>query len=175
MTREDEAVTLSSTERSRRSRKHARGDHSECDATKCLWLRSHRGAAEAPFAAHGDLPEPPVPLADDGDRLWWAVVGQYELSATEMELLGQACVLLDYIMLADSKLAAGGWTVAGRYHQEAASPLVKLQIEWRRQFAALIAQLRLPDPASGAVELPSSVARLPRTDRFSARVDADGP
>lgn len=164
MTRQDGAVTLTSTERSRRSRKHARGDHSECDDTKCLWLRAHRGAAaEPPAVADADVPECPLPLAEDGDRLWRSVLRSYELAPHEMELLAQAAQLADYIALADSRLERGPLLVPGRYSgMEVPNPMIKVQMEWRRQFAALIAQLRLPDPAAGGADLPASVPRLPR-------------
>jgi hypothetical protein len=167
---------MSSTERSRRSRKHARNDHSECDPAKCLSLRAHRGAAAEPLAAPDDVPPCPLPLAEDGDRLWRSVLAEYELGPHERELLAQAAQLADYIAVADARLAREGLVVDGRYHQPVPHPMLKMQVEQRRQLAQLIAHLALPDPQSGAVALPASVARLPRAtgNRWSSAEEADG-
>lgn len=134
-----------------------------CSPERCAAALDAVSPVVSPRVAAVDdgLPQPPVPLADDGARLWSAVVAQYDLAPHELELLGQAAVLLDYVQFADEKLAAGGWTMPGRYTgMQVPSPWVRMQVEWRRQFAQLLAELALPDPADEDIPLPDDVPSL---------------
>lgn len=157
----------SSTERSRRSRLHAKGVHTMCSPKRCYASRT--GRDEPPHAEpdRSGLPEPPVRLGDDGWRMWHGVVAEFELAAHELELLAQACVVLDFIMVADARLEAEGLMAAGRYRQPVPHPLLKMQVEYRRQYAALLAQLGLSEVRLAALAgrsrpLPAGVTELPR-------------
>lgn len=156
----------SSTERSRRSRLHAKGVHELCNPSRCTASRTGRDEPPPAEVGREDVPEPPVPLADDGWRLWRGVLAEFDLAAHERELLGQACILVDFIMVADAKLAREGLMSTGRYHQPVPHPLLKVQVEHRRQLAALLSQLGLSDvrlehlASHGA--LPPNVTRLER-------------
>lgn len=150
--------------RNRRYRRHKAGDHRDCLPDRDCRTGDAPGATarDAGQADGGELPDPPVPLADDGARLWFGVLGQYELAAHEREILGQAAQVLDYLAVADEKLAGGGWITEGRYGQPRISPLVEAQFRWRRQFCALLDALHLPDPDDAEVALPAGVAEIRR-------------
>ena len=77
---------------------------------------------------------------------WRAIVGSYELSPGEVELLRQACVTVDLLARIDDQLSREDLTVAGSRGQQRAHPLVSASMEQRRVLAGLMSEMALPFP-----------------------------
>jgi len=87
-------------------------------------------------------------------------VAVYELSAGELELLRQACRVVDLLERADVALIDEELTVAGSMGQARAHPLLAASAEQRRTLEALVRSLALPmpDEVEGRHRSPNAVA-----------------
>ena len=86
-------------------------------------------------------PRVPESLGAAGRRLWRAVVGVYELSPAEVELLRQACRTVDVLDRLDVELLDEPLTVTGSTGQPRANPLLASSAEQRRTLAGLMRDL----------------------------------
>ena len=91
-------------------------------------------------------PRPPQSLSAAGRRLWRGVVGAYELSPAEMELLRQACRTVDLLDRLDVELLDEPLTVTGSTGQPRSNPLLASSAEQRRTLEGLMRDLALPMP-----------------------------
>lgn len=87
------------------------------------------------------LPTAPSGLSTRARRLWRAVVGEYELAASELEVLNQALGCLDRADQAGAVVTAEGVTVLDRYGTPKAHPAADVEARNRALFAAMVRQL----------------------------------
>ena len=88
----------------------------------------------------------PRGLGPAGRRLWAAVLGDYELTVSETELLRQACQTVDVIARCEAQLAAEDVMVPGSRNQPVVNPLLAQVASQRRLLESLIRSLSLPFP-----------------------------
>lgn len=101
--------------------------------------------------AENTTPKAPSGLGLPARRMWKGVVAGYELTTTELELLGQACRVLDTIARMEAALADEPMIVAGSTGQPKANPLGREIREERLLLARLLDQIGLPtDAQAGA-------------------------
>lgn len=86
-------------------------------------------------------PEVPAGLSECSEALWRAVVAEYVLEASELEVLRQACLSLDRADQAAVIVAAEGPVAVDRYGSPKAHPAVDVEARSRALFARLVAQL----------------------------------
>lgn len=96
----------------------------------------------------------PSGLAARGRRYWRAVLGVYELSESELEVLLEVCRTLDSLDLLEAAVARDGSTVRGSAGQTVVHPALTEARGQRALLHRLIAALALPD-ADGA-QVPSA-------------------
>jgi hypothetical protein len=108
----------------------------------------------------GSGPRPPEGLGRAGRRLWRSVLGAYDLSPGELELLRQACRTVDLLERIDDQLSREDLTVAGSRGQQRNHPLLLASTEQRRTLDGLLNALSLPFPyeVEGRRRSPSAVA-----------------
>lgn len=97
----------------------------------------------------GDAPKPPGDLAPRGRgrRFWRSVTGEHELRPDELELLAEACRLLDLTDRLRAEAAEAPVVVDGRTNPA----LVELRLT-REQLRKTLSVLALPDDQDGEVE-----------------------
>lgn len=105
-------------------------------------------------------PRAPVGLGNAGRALWKATVGQYELTAHEQRLLGQACATLDTIAELDAQVDADGVMSTGSMGQQVLHPAVAELRQQRLAFSRMLSQLALPDPEGGVVRTPERLRAI---------------
>lgn len=90
-------------------------------------------------------PRAPVGLQARGRAFWRHVTVAYELERDELELLVEACRLLDECEALAAVLAEQGYTVTGSTGQTRVHPAVTELRSSRLALGRLLAQLGLPD------------------------------
>jgi hypothetical protein len=105
-------------------------------------------------------PRAPESLDAAGRRLWRSVLADYELSAAEVETLGQACRVADVLARIDAELMDSDLVVEGHHGQPRSHPLLAASADQRRVLDALFRSLALPMPgeAEGRRRSPVAVA-----------------
>jgi hypothetical protein len=83
----------------------------------------------------------PVGLTPRSKALWRAVVGEFELSAAELEILLNALKCSDRADEAAKALAHDGLVMTDRYGSAKAHPMIDVESRNRALFARFIAQL----------------------------------
>jgi len=68
--------------------------------------------------------KPPTSLGPAGRRLWRRVVDEFELNPVELELLAQACPLVDQLARLNALIEADELVVEGSMGQPRANPLL---------------------------------------------------
>ncbi len=114
----------------------------------------------------------PRDLKRRGAAFWRTVVGGFELTESETQLLHEACRTLDEIDALRDVIAAEGSTVKGSTGQPRAHPAYNELRSHRAMLSRLLVQLALPDDAGGVMPTPASSraakaahARWSRTQR----------
>lgn len=123
------------------------------------------------YATERDVAEDvkrPAGLRARGRRYWDAVTSEFNLTATELELLAEACRTLDEIDQLAKVLKTDGVTVAGSMGQVRTHPaLIELR-GLRMLLSRLTAQLSLPDEEGQAVPSAASLrAKKAADDRWA--------
>lgn len=92
----------------------------------------------------------PKGLKIDGRRFWKAVVKEYKLRPDEQIVLQSACKTIDQITELESAMVGQPLVTKGSMGQEREHPLLSEVRQQRALLARAVAQLKLPDPTSGA-------------------------
>ncbi len=106
-------------------------------------------------------PAHPHGLRARGGAFWSEAIASYELSGSELELLVEACRLLDEVEALHDAIEADGLTVAGAAGQTRIHPAVAEVRQHRLALGRVLAQLQLPDD-EGATMPTSQRARAQR-------------
>jgi hypothetical protein len=124
------------------------------------------------------LPPPPSDLAarSRGRRFWQRIVGEWELTAPELELLAQACRTLDELEALRRAVKREGATVKGSRGQRRAHPALSELRLGRGELRRLLDALGIPTAvtASGEVDGVVSLASRRGTKAAQARWDKRG-
>jgi phage terminase small subunit len=112
-------------------------------------------------------PRPPDGLDASGRRLWRAIVKEFDPSPAELELLRQACRVLDVLDQLDEVAAAEGAVIDSPQGRKA-HPAVVEGRQQRLAFGRLLAALGL-DEADEAAGAGSGAASRPRSGSASFR------
>jgi P27 family predicted phage terminase small subunit len=117
------------------------------------------------------LPAPPSDLAarGRGRRFWKRVVGEWECSPTELELLAEACRTLDELDALRRAVAKQGATVAGSQGQPRAHPALAELRQARGELRRLFDALGIPQPLAGAAPAEDVVSLTSRRAQRAAR------
>lgn len=91
-------------------------------------------------------PSAPSGLNLAGRGFWRAVVGEFELNAAELVLLGEACRTVDILAAVAAAMDGVPLTVAGSMGQTVAHPLLAEARAQRRTLDTLCRALALPLP-----------------------------
>ena len=102
-------------------------------------------------------PAAPGDLRARGRRFWRETLAVYTLTDSEMELLREACRLLDECEALREAVAADGVTVTGSTGQTRVHPALGEMRQHRLALGRLLAQLALPDPDGKPLASPESV------------------
>jgi len=112
--------------------------------------------------ATAKAPAVPAGLSKRSAQLWRDVVGEYQLSDAELEVLRCACQTLDRADQAAEVVAREGVTVVDRYGTPKAHPAVDIENRSRALFARLVAQLGVKDLDDSARPDPQVSAKARR-------------
>ena len=96
-------------------------------------------------------PKRPARLKTRGRGFWDATVARYELSPSELQLLGEACRTMDECEALSATLSRDGLTVEGSTGQTRVHPALGELRAARVVLSRLLAQLALPDDDGQAV------------------------
>lgn len=98
-------------------------------------------------------PKVPATLAMAGKALWNDIAVKYDLRPDELAVLTKACETADMIATLDKAWADLGkpFLTTGSMGQDVIHPLIGERRTQTAALARLLAQLKLPDDASGAV------------------------
>jgi hypothetical protein len=113
----------------------------------------------------GTRPAMPSGLGDRGRRFWRAVLGIYELSRAEVELLAEVCRVLDELDELRALIAEDGMSVHGSTGQRRLHPAVSEIRQRRALLGRLLSQLQLPDPETGQTPQTPAQARARKAAR----------
>lgn len=110
--------------------------------------------------ATASRPRAPEGLGEAGRRFWRGIVGAYELTPAEVELLRQAARIVDLLERIDDQLSREDLTVAGSRGQQRSHPLLFASLEQRKVLEGLMNSMALPLPGEvqGKRRSPSAVA-----------------
>lgn len=109
------------------------------------WRDSRHGAATAPsLPVIEPAPRPPSGLSADGRRFWREVSSRWRLDEPRLRLLRLCCQAWDDGQVA-RKALRGGRTVTMPSGATRPHPAVRDELEARRDFARLLAQLGLEE------------------------------
>lgn len=109
------------------------------------------------MAKKSDLPQPPSHLETGGADLWRTIVLDYDLEASDLRVLEQACAHFDRAASARRQLekSPDGLLVKDRFGQWKEHPAVAIEQNATRLFLAALRQLGLGLPPSPeAMRLP---------------------
>jgi hypothetical protein len=95
--------------------------------------------------------EPPKGLDTRGRAYWASVVGAYELTDTELELLAEACHTLDDLDLLEAAIAQNGAMVEGAAGQPVVNPALTEARGQRLALHRLVSALDLPDEDGASI------------------------
>ena len=101
-------------------------------------------------------PRTPSGLALAGKRLWSDISGEYELRGDELRVLEMACRTADDLAKVDAAIITAPVVTTGSMGQDVVNPLFATALAHRRQLAALVKQLNLPD--EDGVRIPSDLS-----------------
>lgn len=96
-------------------------------------------------------PTAPAGLGTRGRRYWRQILGQFELSDSEMQLLTEVCRCLDRLDLLDEAIRELGATVTGSQGQTVVNPAMTEARGQQALLHRLVAALALPDEDGTAV------------------------
>jgi hypothetical protein len=96
----------------------------------------------------------PVDLGPRGLDFWRSTVDEFDLSATEAELLTEVCRLLDECEELRQAIGRDGVTVLGSTGQVRANPCLTELRQHRLAVGRLIAQLAIPDASDKVLRTP---------------------
>jgi hypothetical protein len=85
--------------------------------------------------------DPPPWLGEAGKRLWSSAVDNYRLDASQRELLGVACKLMDRLAESREHLRNEMPVVVDRFGQEKLSPWAVLELQTSGQLSRLLGRL----------------------------------
>ena len=88
------------------------------------------------------IPKPPIDLAAAGKALWTAMVNEYDLSASELTILLEACRTSDELARLAPAVSKAELVVAGSMQQPRANPLLDEARRHREVLARLLGQLK---------------------------------
>lgn len=91
-------------------------------------------------------PRAPSGLGVAGRRFWRSMVGVYEFSPAELEVLRQACRVVDVLARVDEALAADDVVSYGSRGQPVRHPLLEPSADQRALLDQLLRSLALPMP-----------------------------
>ena len=111
-------------------------------------------------------PRAPKGLGPAGRRFWKAILADYDLSAGEVELLRQACRVVNLVDRADEALAADNLVVPGSRGQPVINPLAGETATQRRVLEHLIRSMALPWPGEDEGHVRSPAAREAAQQRW---------
>jgi len=109
---------------------------------------------------------PPAGLASRGRRFWRSTSGEFELTTAELELLTEACRVLDNLDALAATIAELGPVVAGSQKQPVVNPALTEARGQQLVLHRLLAALALPDDQG---EVLPSVQRLRASRAASVR------
>ncbi len=116
----------------------------------------------------------PGGLGARGRRFWRGVTAGFELSEAELELLVEACRLLDTLEVLEAAVAVDGVTTVGSRGQVRVHPAVGALQSGRATLGRLLAQLDLPDEEGASVPSPATLrARAAAEARWRQRDDLE--
>lgn len=104
----------------------------------------------------------PKGLDTRGRSYWGSIVGAYELTDTELELLAEACHTLDDLDLLEAVIAEKGATVTGAAGQSVVNPALTEARGHRLALHRLVSALNLPDEDGESI--PTAIAIRNRTN-----------
>ena len=118
------------------------------------------------------MSRPPYPPSDlaargRGRRFWRTITADYECSASELELLGEACRTLDELDALRRAVEKDGAIVAGSVGQPRPHPALTEARGLRAELRRLLDALGIPAPSASAAEGVTSLAA--RRARRAAR------
>jgi phage terminase small subunit len=121
------------------------------------------------------VPSPPSDLAarGRGRRFWKRVVGEWDCSPAEFELLAEACRTLDELDALRRAVAKQGATVAGSQGQPRAHPALAELRQGRGELRRLLEALGIPAPLAAAAEGQGVVSLTSRRAQRAARARWD--
>ena len=91
-------------------------------------------------------PRPPESLDKAGASSWRDVLAIYELSPSELALLGRCCRTVDVLARIDAEIIDADLTVEGSTGQPRAHPLLAIKSDQERVLDSLLRSLALPMP-----------------------------
>lgn len=110
---------------------------------------------------------PPADLAKSGRALWTATLASFELDATELRLLTEACRVADELDTLRDALASSEPLVAGSQGQPRPNPLYDEMRRHRDSLVKLVAAIGIPQSERPAST--SDAARAAASARWSKR------
>ena len=94
-------------------------------------------------------PRPPASAGDAGRRLWRAVLGEYELTGADLEVLRQAVLVADELAGLEALVRASGPLIRDRDGLPAANPAGQQHRLLSITFARLLAAIRVVGDEDG--------------------------
>ena len=88
-------------------------------------------------------PEAPQHLSKSAKKWWRQIHAEYDLDVASLEILGLAADSLHRCEEARAAIQSGGLTVADRFGQEKAHPLIAVERDSQLRFAKLCKELGL--------------------------------
>lgn len=111
----------------------------------------------------------PQSLDAAGRRLWRSVLGAYDLAPAELELLRQACRVVDVLDRIDTTLMDSEMVVEGHTGQPRPHPLLAASVMQRQVLDGLLRSLALPLPDEDAGRRRSKSAMAVAQARWRAQ------
>jgi len=96
------------------------------------------------------IPRTPKGVGTQGRRLWTEVLGEHELTQSELAILTAACRCITVLERIATELESGALTCENSRGDVVASPLVVEQRQQSATLTRLLASLRLPEESDAA-------------------------